>query len=86
MNLRVDTRGNFKNFIDSISPCDEFGFQIRKNFYWLPESTEDEIARLEMNIAKYEQYLVNGSRFPEQINRARLDDFQRLRVLKMKVA
>ena len=80
------TQDNFNDFLDSISPLDEFGFQVRPHFYWIPETIDDEIARLEMNQLKYEQYLICGSRFPESINRARLDDFKRLRVLKMRLA
>ena len=73
-------------FLDSISPLDEYGFEIRPHFHWLPESSEEEIKRLEMNLAKYEQYLLNGSRFPEKINHARLDDFNRIRALKTRAA
>ncbi len=72
----------FKEFFDSIVPLDEFGFQIRPDFYWLPESKEDEIKRLEMNLAMYEQFLLNGSSFPEKTNKARLQDFSRLQALK----
>ena len=75
-----------KYFLDSISSLDEFGFEIRPHFYWLPESMDDEIKRLEMNLAKYEQYLLNGSKFPDQINRARLDDFNRLQALRARAA
>ena len=77
---------NTKAFLDSIDPFDEYGFQIRPHFYWLPESTADEIKRLEMNLAKYEQYLKYRPGFPEHIHQARLDDFNRLRALKSKVA
>ncbi len=75
-----------KHFLDAISPLDEYGFEIRPQFYWLPESTDDEIKRMEMNLAKYEQYLLNGSRFPEKINQVRLDDFNRLKILMERVA
>ena len=72
--------------MDSISPIDEFGFQVSQHFYWIPETTDSEIIRLEMNLLKYEQYLLSGSRFPEHINRARMDDFNRLQALKLSVA
>jgi hypothetical protein len=75
-----------KYFLDSISSLDEFGFEIRPHFYWLPESMDDEIKRLEMNLAKYEQYLLHGCKFPEHVNKARLDDFNRLKALRSKVA
>ena len=75
-----------KPFLDSIDPFDEFGFQIRPHLYWLPESTTDEIKRLEMNLAIYEQYILNDSKFPEHINQARLDDFNRLKDLQRRVA
>jgi len=77
---------SFKYFLDSINPLDEYGFQIRQHFYWLPESIDDEIIRLEMNLAMYEQFLLNGSRFPEKTNKARLQDFSRLQALKAKRA
>jgi len=83
--LRIQVKGTSqrtKHLLDSISDLDEFGFQIRPHHYWLPESPEDEKERLEMNLAKYEQYLLNGSRFPKKTNYARLDDFKRLRALK----
>ena len=75
-----------KAFLDSINTDDEFGFQIRPYFYWLPEPKEDELHRLEMNLAMYEQFLLNGSRFPEKTNKARLQDFTRLQALKAKRA
>ena len=73
-------------FLDSIDPFDEYEFQIRPHQYWLPESPEDEIKHLGMNLAKYEQYLANGSKFPEHINQARSNDFNRLRVLRLRAA
>jgi hypothetical protein len=75
-----------KYFLDSISTIDDFGFQIRPHFYWLPESTEDEIERLELNLAMYDQYLSNGSRFSEKTNNARLDEFNRLKFLLMRAS
>ena len=75
-----------KSFMDSIDPCDEYGFQIRPLCYWLPESLEDEIERLETNLAIYEQYLLNRTKFPEYIVQARWDDFNRLRVLRSRAA
>jgi hypothetical protein len=75
-----------KHFLDSFSAFDEFGFQIRPQFYWLPESINEEINRLAMNLAKYTQYLENGSRFPESVNQARLDDFNRLKELRRRAA
>ncbi len=77
---------SFKCFLNSIDPFDEYGFQIRPLLYWLPESIEDEVERLEMNLAKYEQYLYYKTRFPESINQARLADFTRLQILKKRVA
>ena len=82
----MDEVSSKHNFLDSIDPLDDFGFQVRPHFYWLPEPPEDEIERLEMNLAKYEQCLLNGSKFPEYINQFRLDDFNRLKDLQRRVA
>ena len=82
----TSTEGEACSFLDSIDPFDEYSFQIRPHHYWLPESAEDEINRLEMNLAIYEQYLLNSEKFTEHINKARTDDFNRLRTLKQKVA
>jgi hypothetical protein len=81
-----ENRDKVNSFLDSISPLDEYGFEIRPHFYWLPESMEDEITRLQWNLVKYEQYLLHGSRFPVHVNRARLDDFNRLQYLQSRVA
>jgi hypothetical protein len=75
-----------KHFLDSISAFDEFSFQIRPQFYWLPESINEEINRLAMNLAKYTQYLENGSKFPESVNQARLADFNRVKELRRRAA
>ena len=71
-----------KSFLDSIDPLDEFGFQIRPHLYWLPESVEDEIKRLKMNLAIYEQHIKNGSRFPRKVDEARVREYKRLAFLK----
>ncbi len=74
------------SFLDSIDPFDQYGFQVRPHHYWLPESPEDEINRLEWNLLIYEQFLLNGSIFPDHVNQARLNDFNRLQTLKSRVA
>ena len=82
----MDEISSTNNFLDAIDPFDEFGFQIRPHHYWLPEPLEDEIERSEMNLAIYEQYLLNGSKFPDHVNKVRLDDFNRLQSLRSKFA
>ena len=82
----MDEISSTNNFLDSIDPFDEYGFQIRPHHYWLPEPPEDEVERLEMNLAIYEQYLLNGEKFTEHINKDRTDDFNRFQVLKQRAA
>ena len=71
-----------KPFLDSIDPFDEFGFQIRPYFYWLPEPIEDEIKRLEMNLLIYAEFIRNGKRFPSEVNEARKREYKRLAYLR----
>jgi hypothetical protein len=80
------TDDQIKSFVASIDPFDDFGFQIRPHFHWIPESPKAEIDRLEINLEIYKQYLLNGSRFPEHINKARLDEFNRLESLRRRIA
>lgn len=72
--------------LDSINLFDEWGFRLRQDRHWLPETAEQEIERLEFNLACYEQFILNGSRFPEKCNKARRSEFERLTFLKSKVA
>ena len=60
---------------------DQCGFQIGRWFHWLPESVEDEIERLKFNLAKYEIGITFGARYPQDINVARIADYERLREL-----
>ena len=71
-----------KALLDSMDSLDEFGFQIRPYFYWLPEPTEDEIKRLEMNLAIYKGCINYRSRFPDEINAQRIVEFRRIRELR----
>ena len=68
--------------LDSLDPLDDFGFQIRPHFYWLPEPPEDEVERLEMNLAIYQEYINNGSRFTDHINDQRTIEYKRAQVLR----
>ncbi|TFH40266.1 MAG: hypothetical protein E4H01_16900 [Lysobacterales bacterium] len=71
-----------KDWMASIDPLDEYGFQVRQHHYWVPETAEQEIVRLTWNQLKYEQYMANGSTFPRSVSEARQAEFFRLRKLR----
>lgn len=73
-------------FMDSIDSLDEYGFQVRQSLHWLPETREQLIDRLEMNLAIYRESLKNGARFPDSVNTARRNEFIRLDDLKKRAA
>lgn len=68
-------------FMDSISPIDKYGFTIRQDLHWLPETREDEITRLTWNQLIYEQFMLNGSTFPPEVGFARAAEAERLQQL-----
>lgn len=68
--------------LDEITIVDINGFELKQWFWWLPESREDEIYRLEMNIAKYKEFLKNNQKFTPAENKIRMDEFKRLNQLK----
>ena len=65
-----------------ITTIDEFGFEFKPWYHWRPESTEDEIERLEMNQSLYRERIKLGRKFPKECNQARLAEYQRIRELK----
>jgi hypothetical protein len=69
-----------KAFIDSISTIDDYGFQVRQDNYWIPELLDKELVRLELNQSMFSEF-VKG-RFPPEINKARLDEYHRIQILK----
>ena len=60
---------------------DKYGFQIGLWVHWLPESTDDEISRLGFNLSLYEIGITFGNRYPGEINKARMVDYERLQKL-----
>ena len=66
---------SWKEFLDAIDPLDEFGFHKPKP----GELIGDEIARLELNLAKYREFMKNKSKFPRWVHDARMADLERLR-------
>ena len=64
-----------------ITTIDEFGFEFKPWYHWLPESTEDEIERLEMNQSLYSERIKLGRKFPKECNQARLAEYQWIREL-----
>ena len=71
-----------EDILKQITSVDEHGFEIKPNLWWLPESVEDELKRLEMNQAFYQEFIKGGYRFPREINQARTDEYHRIRELK----
>ncbi len=70
-----------KAFIDSISELDGYGFHVRQWNYWIPESREKELERLEINQSLFKELVKGGHRFPSEINKARMDEYYRIREL-----
>jgi len=79
---QFSTYDEFLTWWDSINPLDEYSFAIRKEFYWLKESVEEEIERLQFNQDLYRAYIQHGKRFPVEVHDARMVEFHRLRRLK----
>jgi len=71
-----------ESLTNEITTIDDFGFEFRPWYHWLPESTEDEIYRLEMNQALYRERIKLGRKFPKECNQVRLTEYQRIRVLR----
>jgi len=71
-----------KDWMRSIDPLNEHGFAVRQPQYWLIETPENELERLEMNQAIYEQCLLNKTRFPDEVNKERLAEYRRIQELK----
>lgn len=69
---------NWKDFLDSIDPLDEFCFHKPPA---RGETEEQEIERLQLNLAKYREYMKNNSTFPREVHDARMADLARLREL-----
>ena len=72
------TQRSWKEFLDSIDPLDEFLFLKPV----AGQSAEDEIERLEHNLACYREYMKNRSTFPKWVHEQRAADFHRLRELR----
>jgi hypothetical protein len=80
--VKLASYEEFAEWFKTIVPLDEYGFYVRQELYWLPEPPQDELARIEFNLAAYEQFLICGSRFPIEIKAAREKEFHRARVLR----
>ena len=57
---------------------DQYGFEIGRWMHWLPESPEDEINRLQFNLAWHEVGISFGKRYPHKITDERISDYKRL--------
>jgi len=71
-----------ESLTNEITTIDDFGFENRPWHHWLPERTEDEIGRLEMNQVMYREYIKLGQKFPKECNQDRLAEYNRIRALK----
>lgn len=69
---------DWKQFLDSIDPLDDYGFHKPKP----GEQVGDEIARLELNLAYYREFMKNKSKFPQDVHEARMADLERLRKIR----
>ena len=76
--FRFATYEEAKKWFDTIDPLDEYGFSRRIG----KESIPDEIARLELNLAFYTEFMNNRSRFPQWVHAQRAEEFMRLRKLR----
>ena len=65
-----------------ITTIDEWGFEIKQWFHWLPESKADLLNRLEMNQAFYRYRIELGTRFPKKVNEERSAEFKQIQELK----
>jgi hypothetical protein len=65
-----------------ITTIDEYGFEFRPWSYWLPESLNDKISRLEMNQSLYRERIKLGTKFPPKVNQERLDEYKLIQELK----
>lgn len=69
---------DWKEFLDSIDPLDDYNFHKP-----VPgESIPEEITRLELNLAYYREYMKNQSRFPQGVHDQRMADLKRLREIR----
>ena len=71
-----------ESLTNEITTIDDFGFEIRPWHHWLPERTEDEIGRLEMNQVMYRECIKLGQKFPKECNLERLAEYNKIRALK----
>jgi len=71
-----------ESLTNEITTIDDFGFEFRPSYHWLPERTEDEIGRLEMNQVMYRECIKLGQKFPKECNLERLAEYNKIRALK----
>jgi len=67
----------FKVWLDSVEPTDQYGFEKATN----NEPDPEQIKRLKYNLAVYRAYMQNQSRFPQELHAQRKWEFGRLREL-----
>lgn len=79
--MRTELSDQAKELFESMDTRDEWKFQYRPYFYWLPESTEDRVERLTLNACIYRLHAYFKNKLPEKIHKARMDDFKELQAL-----
>ena len=67
---------------NEIATIDEYGFQYRSDYPWLPESLINESQRLHYNLCIYKIGVGFGKKYPPQINKDMADTFDRVRRIK----
>ena len=80
--FKFATQEEADEWFKTIDPLDAYGFHVRQDHYWLPETPHQELTRLEFNLGAYREFLLCGSRFPPEIKAAREKDFHRARTLR----
>lgn len=77
---RFNSYEDFKRYFDDLDPIDEYGFLKKPRTYH--ETPEQEIERLEFNLACYREYGKYQSTFPQLVHDQRKFDFERLREIR----
>jgi len=73
---------SYKKLLNQITTIDDYGFSIKPWLWWREESAEEELKRLNLNQDIYREMIKGGYKFPSEINKARTEEYLRIRHLK----